>query len=380
MWNRRRRRNDGARRHVLTSVQTHLPDLGPKSPWDSFWAIQLGGWIAYFVAIYVTFLTIAPPGNALSLLGFKAFRALTGLVLTSFVLRPIYRRFRQHLSIGGLILVVLLCATVLGSVWTAIEFAYVSQAGFAPSVPGYLARSPRIALDYAMTVAAWSALYLGVTFWREWQVEREHALVSDSLTQAAQLEMLRYQINPHFLFNALNSIRASVDEDAARAKRMVTQLAEFLRYSLLREHDTTICLSEELEAVKNYLEIEKIRFEEKLEVAFDIEAAANSCRVPSFLLNPLVENAVTHGLRTSAKPLRISLSAKVRAGTLVLDVMNSGTLGPHSLHDTNGIGLSNVRRRLEKLFGSMGRMELTQEQDWVRARIEVPDGISSHHR
>jgi signal transduction histidine kinase len=346
-----------------------LPDLRKNLP--SFWTIQLTGWIVYFIAIYITFLTVAQPANFLNLFFLKGFRALTGFFLTSFFLRPIYRRFGNRLSISWLVFAVLIYATILGFAWTAIESVYVYLTNAAFNTTNYLARSPRIALDYAMTLTAWSALYLGVKNWLSWQRERENALQSSALAQKAQLEMLRYQLNPHFLFNALNSIRASVDEDSNRAKQMITQLSEFLRYSLLHESAKKIPLREEIEAVKNYLAIEKIRFEEKLSVEFDVEREAEDFRVPCFLLNPLVENAIKHGLKTGAKPLEIKISARISDNNLFLEVANSGKLQNGSNSNGGGIGLKNVRERLEKLFGDGGKFELNQENGFVRARIEI---------
>src|SRR5687768_15336261 len=147
----------------------------------SFWTIQFIGWIVYFVVIYITFLTVAQPANFLNLLYLKGFRALTGFVLTSVFLRPVYKRFGNRLSIGWLVLLVLICATVLGAAWTAIESVYVYLTNAAFNTNNYLARSPRIALDYAMTLTAWSALYLGVKNWLSWQKERENALQSSAL-------------------------------------------------------------------------------------------------------------------------------------------------------------------------------------------------------
>ncbi len=344
-------------------------DFRDKLP--SFWTIQLVGWIVYFAVIYITFLSIAAPEMFLNLLYLKGFRALTGFFLTSIFLRPIYRYFGNQLSIFKLVILVLVCAVVLGSAWTALEAAYnyVSNSGFNRN--NYLARSPRITLDYAMTLTAWSATYLGIKNWLAWQKERENVLQANFLADKAQLEVLRYQLNPHFLFNALNSIRASVDEDKNRAKQMITQLSEFLRHTLASAEKKEILLFEEIDAVKNYLAIEKIRFEDKLEIEYDIDEKANEFLVPCLLLNPLVENAIKHGLLTSPKPLRIKISAKTIEESLFLEVANTGTLD--NIHDSNGtkIGLKNVRERLEKLYGEKGVFELKQDGDFVKARIEI---------
>lgn len=342
-----------------------------KNKMPSFWTIQLIGWIVYFATIYITFLTIAQPGNFLNLFYLKGFRALTGFFLTSIILRPIYKTFENRFSINWLILLVLISAGIFGTVWTTIEGFYVYLTSFPFNLNNYLARSPRIALDYAMTLTAWSALYLGVKNWRSWQIDRENALESAALAQKAQLEMLRYQLNPHFLFNALNSIRASVYEDGNRTRQMITQLSDFLHHSLVGVEAKEISLREELEAARNYLAIEKIRFEENLEIEYDVEEKAEESMVPYFLLNPLVENAVKHGLPVSPNPLKIKISAKMQGESLILEVANTGNL--ENLQNLNGtkIGLKNVRERLEKLFGKKACFALKQDGDLVVAKIEI---------
>lgn len=152
---------------------------------------------------------------------------------------------------------------------------------------------------------------------------------------------------------------------------MITQLSEFLRHSLLSAEKKEIPLREELEAVQNYLAIEKIRFEEKLELEFEIEEEAESFSVPCLLLNPLVENAIKHGLQTSPKPLKIKISARLKDEKLIVEVANTGKLD--NLHNSNGtkIGLKNVRERLEKLFPDKSSFELIQQGDFVVAKIEI---------
>lgn len=318
--------------------------------------------------IYITFLTIAAEGNFLRLFYLKLFRAVIGFLLTS-VLHEFYKRIFDKYSLNFIVATILICAVIFGCIWTAFENFYTFQTATNYNFADSLARAPRVVLDFAMTLTAWSAIYFGFKYWQKAQGERENALQSLALANKAQVEMLRYQLNPHFLFNALNSIRASIDEDAKRAKQMITSLSEFLRYSLLHESAKTIELREELEAVKNYLAIEKIRFEEKLSVEYDIEKTAEDFKVPCFLLNPLVENAVKHGLQTSAKPLKITISAKVVDNKLILEISNSGKLQNNS----NGtkIGLKNVCERLEKLFGEGAKFELKEESGFVKVRIDI---------
>ena len=260
-----------------------------------------------------------------------------------------------------------------GVIWTALQVASFTQI-----LPNYnwvknLQYQPRTALIFAVTLMAWSAIYLGITYWRQMQKERENALEAKVLAEKAQLEMLRYQVNPHFLFNAMNSIRASIDEDKDRAKLMVTQLSEFLRHSLLNGETKEIPLREELEAVENYLAIEKIRFEEDLEIEFDIDEKAKDVKIPGFLLNPLIENAIKHGFQTTKKSLKIKVSAKLDNGKLFLEVMNTGSLENNGNVDGTKIGLKNVRERLEKLFPDASSFELLEKDGFVIARIMIAE-------
>ncbi|HMY74388.1 MAG TPA: histidine kinase, partial [Blastocatellia bacterium] len=199
----------------------------------------------------------------------------------------------------------------------------------------------------------------------------ERALQAAALAQQAQLELLRYQLNPHFLFNALNSIRASVDEDRQRAKRMITEFSEFLRYSLLSANAAAIPLREELAAIRNYLAIEQIRFEDKLQVQYDIDPAAEDFPLPGFLIHPLVENAVKHGMEQSA-PLKLNIAARAKGDRLFVEVANSGSrLTAQANGNGLGIGLRNIQERLAQLYPGHSRFEIGETGGWVRAVIEI---------
>jgi sensor histidine kinase YesM len=337
---------------------------------NSFWKLQISGWLVYLVLIYITFFSVAAEGSFLRLLHIKTVRTIIGFLLTC-VLWQFYKRIIKRLSLGKVVAVVLVSSVIFGILWTGLESFYAILTNSKYDFYAVLPRLPRVALDYSVTIMAWSAIYFGIKYWQQWQTERENSLQATILAEKAQLEMLRYQLNPHFLFNALNSIRASVDEDKQRAKQMITQLSEFLRHSLLSGAAKEIPLREELEAVENYLAIEKIRFEEKLETEFDIDDQAKDFKVPCFLLNPLVENAIKHGLQTSPKPLKIKVSAKLNKNKLLLEVTNTGKLDKNS--DSNGtkIGLKNVRERLEKLFPEKSLFNLSEENGFVIARIEI---------
>ncbi len=212
-----------------------------------------------------------------------------------------------------------------------------------------------------------SGLYFAVRYWLELQEQKEKTLRASALAHQARLQMLRYQLNPHFLFNALNSIRAMVLEDAAKSRQMITRLSDLLRYSLDGDSkDTTI--GGELNAIRGYLEIEHIRFEHKLHVTMEVDPAAESLAIPSFLIHPLVENAIQHGMETTPLPLKLEIRVARADGRLQIRVRNTGRLlAPGG----TGTGLRNVVQRLELGFPGRHSFDIHEQDGWVIAAMDL---------
>ena len=340
----------------------------------SFWTLQLWGWGLYAALLIVTFLPmISAEGSYLRLVEVKGVRALLGLGLTS-LMRLGYRRLFPG-TFGRQAAWALVASALLGAAWMALGELWASLRFSATyDWEGAHPRLPRVAFDYAVTLLGWSALYFGIKHGRAWQQERERALRADALAQEARLASLRHQLHPHFLFNALTSVRALVAEDPARARRVVTEVAEFLRYSLLKGECASVPLGEELAMVRSYLAIEAVRFEEKLEVAFDVDPAAEGLAVPAFLLQPLVDNAVKHGMASGVLPVRVRIAAAREGACLRVEVANTGTWAPplREGQGGTGTGLRNVRERLAQLFPGRARVAHAEADGWVRVAVELP--------
>ncbi|MEZ4232347.1 MAG: histidine kinase [Polyangiaceae bacterium] len=196
----------------------------------------------------------------------------------------------------------------------------------------------------------------------------------EQAAQRAQLEALRYQLNPHFLFNALNSIGALAAEDPAKTQRVVTQLADFLRYSLVpssAEGAARVTLERELDVIRAYLEIEQVRFERDLEVSCEVTPEAATRSVPAFLLLPLVDNAIKYGQRTSPTPLRIALSASVSADELRIEIANTGRWVKGELAPGTRKGLSNVEQRLAAEYPGAHSLRTECDAGWVRVQLSL---------
>ena len=243
-----------------------------------------------------------------------------------------------------------------------------------PTLMSYLHR----VIWWFSPLIGWSALYLGVKFWREWMIQKERTEKAKALAQAAQLQMLRYRMNPHFLFNSLNSIRALISENKSSAKSMVTELAEYLRYSLVSRNHETVPLKEEMESVRHYFNIQKMRYENKLEVLFDIDTAVEEFPIVSYLLHPLAENAVKHGMRASPMPLKIQIMAKAPQGSLHIEIRNTGTwIEPENKKNETVIhtGLDNVRQRLAESYPEKHQFEISEKEGFVQARLIITKDI-----
>lgn len=223
----------------------------------------------------------------------------------------------------------------------------------------------------------WCASYFAFQTYRDMEREQQNALRAEASAHEAKWLALRGQVNPHFLFNSLNSIQALIEESPARAQNAVGHLASLLRHSLGQSASAAVPLSEEIDVIQKYLAMEKIRFEENLIVHVDVQPSAEPWSIPGLLLHPLVENAVKYGMQTSPLPLQIRICASTGDGTLRLEVSNTGHWlqadRADPLEERTGIGLRLVREHLEHSYRGKYRMTSRAEDGWVVQRIEIAD-------
>jgi LytS/YehU family sensor histidine kinase len=215
----------------------------------------------------------------------------------------------------------------------------------------------------------WSVIYFGVhAVWSHRRAEVEKWKL-EAQAKAARLQALKLQLNPHFFFNSLNSIRALIADEPARAQRIVTRLARLLRTTLQVGDVKTVALQDELRTVQTYLELEKVRFEERLRYEIDVSARARSRAVPFLLVQTLVENGIKHGVAPRQGGGTITVDAEVVGDALRLRVTNPGTLEKEG----DGIGLTNTRERLRLLFGDEASLTLeVAAPGRVQATVVLP--------
>lgn len=207
----------------------------------------------------------------------------------------------------------------------------------------------------------------------ELAVAREAASRAEAAASAASLAALRYQLNPHFLFNTLNAISSLiVTKEYRTADAMLAKLSEFLRATLSSQPDALLPLEDELATLQHYLEIESVRFGERLAVEFVCPPALNSALVPGFLLQPLIENAIKYALAPSAVPVTIKVEASSDDDMLLVSVEDDGAGQEKDARPGTGVGIANVRQRLETLYGARGSLETLKRERGFLAIARLP--------
>ncbi|MEA1886453.1 MAG: histidine kinase [Bacteroidota bacterium] len=194
----------------------------------------------------------------------------------------------------------------------------------------------------------------------------------ENMLKETELMMLRSQINPHFLFNSLNSISSLTISDTERAREMVIKLSDFMRYALSRKEDRTVSLATELENLRLYLDIEKIRFGERLVLEEKVQKECLTVNIPNMILQPLYENAIKHGVYESSDAVNIKLNAKRINGAIIISISND--YDPESITSGGtGTGLKNVRRRLELYYGNKAWLKTTRDKGMFTAELFIPE-------
>ncbi|VVS99335.1 Sensor histidine kinase [Sphingomonas sp. EC-HK361] len=315
----------------------------------AFWILQAVGWSGYLILRSVS---IVSGGFSLQAIAPVLIETIVGYCLT-LLLSALYGYYRQLPRLTGLPLTVftLGAATFFYALLDTFAFSFINS-----PAPGIEMSKLFAAVFLNFTVlAGWSALYFGINFYLivEDQIDQMQRL--ETQASSAQLAMLRYQLNPHFLFNTLNSISTLVLlKQTERANAMLSRLSSFLRYTLANEPTAHVTVAQEIETLKLYLEIEKMRFEDRLRPKFDIDPRVEKARLPSLLLQPLVENAIKYAVTPMEEGAEICVSARLAGERVQIGVSDTGpglqaTKSRPSL--STGVGIANIRERLAQAYG-----------------------------
>lgn len=321
-----------------------------------FWTLNAMGWGGYTVAAYLGALAHEKPDS------FVAVSLAAGALgfLFTIPMRYAYGRLWAQ-SPWKIALGVVLISYVVAAVWRSIHNELYWEWVKHGWEPVHFFDHIDGVMGSFYIILCWSGLYFGIRYHRELQQQTEQTLKATAAAHQAQLMALRYQLNPHFLFNTLNAISTLIlDRDNETANLSVTRLSDFLRYSLDNDPMKRVTLRQELEALDLYLEIEKVRFGERLTVQREIETRALDGLVPSLILQPLIENAVKYAVTPREEGGSIMIAAKVHQGSLMITIADDGPgLGNgDSSQKSSGVGLKNTRERLKQLYGEQQALTL----------------------
>jgi two-component system, LytTR family, sensor kinase len=351
-----------------------------SKPQLAYWVCQSAFWLAF--ALLCTISSWIMEGHVIGYLLSNIVLAAGGVLLTHLFRGFILTRGWLALAPGALVMRVVGAIPVLSLLdvgltylESPLECYLVKRDGSFDFVNQHLVYLLFDFLFGLLTFGFWASIYLGFHFLQERRrVEKESWRLAAELSRA-RLDALRAQVNPHFLFNALNSLRGLIDENPGRARDAVTRLASILRYSLSTDSDATVPFGTELSVVMDYLELELLRFEDRLTVRKKIDPETLERPIPPMLLQTLVENAVKYGVSQNPGRCELSIFAIVDAtdGRLCIRVANTGHLGVEEACST-GKGLRNARERLQRLFGRDAELQIAEDTPGlVRVAVFVPN-------
>ena len=349
----------------------------------AFWNLQFLGWGGVFVFRSVSGIT---GGQDLSFFVIPLIEAACGFFL-GLILSVVYRQLAvgKPLVTWGLRALALFVAIIVLTVIVAsvLDIARPeNETGFTQLVIGYL-------IFPTTLLGAWSALYFAINFFLQIEEQSDQLERLEAQATSAQLAMLRYQLNPHFLFNTLNSISTLVLlKQSEQANAMLTRLSGFLRHSLVTEPGGKVTVAQEVEMLQLYLDIERMRFEERLRTEFRVDERAAQACIPSMLLQPLVENAIKYGVSPQEEGATIRLVAQIVGPRLRVTVSDTGPgmstnqppQRPQRLFEfagartqSTGVGLANIRDRLAQAYGEEHRFEIrSPDAGGFTVLVELP--------
>ncbi len=336
-----------------------------------YWTLQVGGWTLYaLIQIIGSVFASESQGVSIQRVIFLTYEAIFCLLLTH-GFRNLINRWRWlQASMAVLIPRVIASVFVLGLIMYFLRMPisiplglYSSKVAFDPSnILG-------LTVIYAIIFFLWCVLYFIYNYFERYNT----SLKLEASVKEIELNNLKSQLNPHFIFNALNSIRALVDENPGKSKLAINQLSNILRNSLTTEKRGLTKFEDELKIVKDYLGLESIRFEERLKTEFEIDPASRGFLVPPLMIQTLVENGIKHGISKLTAGGTIQMKTTVHNDRLIIQIRNSGQYLNGVRRNSGGLGLENTKQRLKLIYGGKASFRIMTENDtFVLTEIEIP--------
>ncbi|MFZ6050812.1 sensor histidine kinase [Halocola ammonii] len=338
-----------------------------------FWILQAIGWVLF--AVFVFFLNLQSLGNnwATYVVSISVFAG--GFGWTTLYRYFIHRKGWRELPMIKVIFPMLVASLIVATIWTATflgAYYITSFLGAEINFTWSLAISNLV--SSTLVIVLWSVIYFSVNLFNQSQRMRVEKYKLETAYKDAQLRVLKSQINPHFMFNALNNIRALMLEDVHKSREMLTRLSELLRYSLAYGKTKTVTIGDELEITRNFIALNSIQFDQRLKHTFDVDPQCINYKIPPMLIQMLVENSIKHGISQIPEGGEIAVKVYTEQDHLTIEVSNTGTLKRRKLADgqNQNIGLKNIRERLTLLYGKNANFTLYESNGEVIANIKIP--------
>ncbi|GAB4208375.1 MAG: histidine kinase [Bacteroidia bacterium] len=334
-----------------------------------YYIAQASGWLI-FTLVHVLFYKISLP------LDLKVILFYASWLLIGFVISHVYRFILKKLNIISKPLYVQIILTIVSPVFLSYLFYVIVQIiGCRMGVLNNTSDNTAFLdvsgyFNFYVVFLIWNVGYFGVNYVINYKKEEIAELKLEAANREVELNILRSQLNPHFLFNALNSIRALIDENPEKSREAITQLSNILRNILSAQKSKEIHFEDEISIVKDYLSLEKIRYEERLDYSFDIDPRTFHFSIPPLMIQTLVENAIKHGIAKLSKGGKIKIHSRLAYPMWFISIINTGKIN----HDNknNGIGIKNTLDRLELLYGNKAHFKLEQiNDDEVLAEVVI---------
>ncbi len=348
-----------------------------------YWTLQISGWLLY---VFINYLSLPLFNDRVPYEEIYFVGSFFNGILVTHLYRKIIRNFNWfNLPLPKLIINIFAGALVATIVFFIAQTFYnvivvlsgeyffkLNLHGRSVVDPSYWAYFYLSMLNIYFVLMLWSVLYFVFQYFENFQTAKVKALKAESQLKDATLQNLRNQINPHFLFNALNSIRSLTISEPENARMATTLLSEILRYSLNSERKTFVLFKEEIEVTRDYLALEKIRFGDRLNFSFDIDETTNKMSIPPLIILTLAENAIKHGIAPSKAGGEIGLRSVVENDFLLVQVINNGRyVLPAS--SSEGIGIANTIQRLDLLYGGKAKFKIENTgSNSVVASVYIP--------
>lgn len=335
-----------------------------------YWICQLTGW-GVFVAGNLVMASMQ--GSEMDLVYYRSvFMLVFGLAITHCYKLLVHARGWTSLEVKKMIPRMILASLALSVTFNFFNEFFKNLLLHEPlfSLSAFDTRYFLRIVNTSVLFLLWNVIYFAVHTFENWKKEEIENLELRAAKSESELNSFRSQMNPHFMFNSLNSIKALVDEEPQKARHAIVMLSGILRTNMMHSKRQTIPLQEELDLVSKYLELEKIRFEDRLMLQMDIDPNSLAIEVPPFMLQTIVENAIKHGISKRIRGGTVMVKTKVDDGMLKIAVANSGELNAEQ--ESEGIGLQNTLKRLDLIYRGKATFSLAQVQENVLCEIMLP--------